>query len=240
MTRRPSAFVVRRAPGALTLAAVAAAFALPAPAAARPPVYRVVADAPTFAQPKAVVLSPDEATAYVTNFGRRDSKNISIYRTDTLEMTGVIEFPGNCVEALITRDGGTLYTSNFSRDVVEVIDLATNAVVAEIAVGSNPKTMAISADERTLYVSNWSSDDVSVVDLGERVETHRIRVGLHPRGIAVTDAGVLIVGNHGDHSLSFLDATSFEPIRDDVPCGRYPRHVILSPDQRFAYVSAQV
>ncbi|MBI5487966.1 MAG: beta-propeller fold lactonase family protein [Deltaproteobacteria bacterium] len=225
--------------GVLLLACAAAAVSAP-PAAARAARYRVVDMADTYSMPKAVLLSPDESTAYVTNFGRRDAKNVGIYRTDTLEETGVIEFEGNGVEMVITRDGSTLYVSNFRRGMVEVIDLATNTVAAEIEVGANPKTMAISADERTLYVSNWSSDDVSVVDLVERVEVRRLRVGHHPRGIAVSSSGVLVVGNHADHTLSFFDASTFDEIRDEVPCGRYPRHVIVSPDQRFFYVSAQV
>jgi len=223
------------------LAAWTAAACLAAPASgwARPAAYDVIERVYTYALPKAVLLSPDETVAYVTNFGRRDTKNISIYDADTLEEIGTIDFPGNCVEAVITRDGATLYTSNFRRDLVEVIDLATRTVVAEIAVGSNPKTMALAADERTLYVSNWSSNDVSVVDLVDRVEVRRLSVGHHPRGIAVTAGGVLIVGNHADHTLSFFDTSSFEELRDEVTCGRFPRHVIVSPDQRFAYVSAQ-
>ena len=216
---------------------VLAALLFAAPAAARAPRYRVVETATTYSLPKAVLLANGRAR---TNFGRRDTKNVSIYRTDTMEETGVIEFEGNGVEMVITRDGSTLYVSNFRRGMVEVIDLATNTVTAEIEVGANPKTMAISADERTLYVSNWSSADVSVVDLVGRVEVRRLRVGQHPRGIAVSSTGVLAVGNHADHTLSFFDTSTFEEIRDEVPCGRYPRHVIVSPDQRYFYVSAQV
>jgi YVTN family beta-propeller protein len=222
------------------LLAAALALLAAARAAASAPAYDLVETVATYSQPKAVLLSPDGSTAYVTNFGRRNTKNVSIYRTDAMEETGTIDFEGNGVEMVITRDGKTLYVSNFRRGLVEVVDLTTNTVVAEIAVGHNPKTMALSADEKTLYVSNWSSADVSVVDLVNRVELRRLRVGVHPRGIAVTSGGVLIVGNHADHNLSFFDTSTFEEIRDEVPCGRFPRHVIVSPDQRFAYVSAQV
>jgi YVTN family beta-propeller protein len=219
--------------------ALLGALAWGAEAQARAPVYVVVDSASTYSQPKAVVLSPDETRAYVTNFGRRHSKNLSVFDAQTLEETGVVEFEGNGVEIVVTRDGRTLYTSNFSRHVVDVVDTESLDVVAEIPVGHNPKTMAISADERTLYVSNWSSDDVSVVDLVQRTETRRIAVGHHPRGIAVSASGVLIVGNHAEHTLSFFDTSTFEALRDDVACGRFPRHVVLSPDDGYAYVSSQ-
>jgi YVTN family beta-propeller protein len=231
---------LRRMNRALPALLAAAAALVAGPAAARAPAYDLVETVTTYSQPKAVLLSPDGSTAYVTNFGRANSKNVSIYRTDTMEETGTIDFEGNGVELVITRDGKTLYVSNFRRGMVEVVDLTTNTVVAEIEVGANPKTMAISADEQTLYVSNWSSNDVSVVDLVNRVELRRLRVGVHPRGIAVSAGGVLIVGNHADHNLSFFDTSTFEEIRDEVDCGRFPRHVIISPDQRYAYVSAQV
>jgi YVTN family beta-propeller protein len=219
--------------------ALLAGLAASHPAGARAPDYEVTESAETYPQPKGIVLSPDGGLAYVTHFGIRNRNNVGIHRTDTLERIGTLQFEGNAVEAVITRDGRTLYVSNFRRAVVEVIDLESRAVAAEIPVGRNPKTMAISRDERTLYVSNWSSDDVSVVDLVRGEETHRLRVGRHPRGIAVTAGGTLIVGNHADHTLAFFAAPTYERIRDDIECGLYPRHVILSPDDRYAYVSVQ-
>ena len=223
----------------VSLIAGFALVALPSVATALAPKYEVVERVWTYAQPKWVVLSPDEATAYVTNFGRRDSKNISIYRTDTMEETGTIDFPGNCVEAVITADGRTMYATNFHLDLVEVIDLESRSVATEIAVGANPKALALSADEQTLYVSNWSTNDVSVVDLVERKELRRLTVGNHPRGLALGAGGVLIVGNHADHTLSFIDTSTFEELREPVACGLFPRTVITSPDGRLAYVSAQ-
>ncbi len=230
----------RSAPRRLVaLAGGCAVFLLPSAAAALAPEYEVVEHVWTYAQPKAVVLSPDEGTAYVTNFGRRNTKNVSIYRTDTMEETGTIDFAGNCVEAVITADGRTMYASNFLLGLVEVIDLESRTVAAEIPVGSNPKVMVLSADERTLYVSNWSTNDVSVVDLVERKESRRLPSGNHPRGMALGAGGVLIVANNADDTLSFFDTGTFEELREPVECGRFPRHVIVSPEGRVAYVSAQ-
>lgn len=221
------------------LVALPTALAWAPAAAARAADYVVTGSAWTGSQPKAVLLSPDGERAYVTNFGRRGTRNVSVYRTSDLEEIGQVDFEGNGVELVVTRDGGTLYVSNFHRGVVEIVDTATLTVTAEVAVGSNPKTMAISADERTLYVSNWSTNDVSVVDLATRTETRRVPVGNHPRGIAVTAEGTLIVGNHADDTLSFLDTASWDPLFTPVDPGPFPRHVVLSPDQRWVYVSTQ-
>lgn len=88
-------------------------------------------------------------------------------------------------------------------------------------------------------MSNWSSNDVSMVDLETRAETLRIPVGAHPRGIAVTAAGTLLVANHADDTLSFLDAVTGDALFEPANPGGCPRHVILSPDERWAYVSTQ-
>ncbi len=208
-------------------------------AGARAADYVVVDSAWTGSLPKAVLLSPDGERAYVTNFGRRGSRNVSVYRTADLEEVGQVDFEGNGVEMAVTGDGRTLYVSNFRRHLVEIIDTESLTVTAEVPVGKNPKTMALSADERTLYVSNWSTNDVSVVDLESRTELRRLPVGAHPRGIAVTTGGTLIVGNHADDTLSFLDTATWAPLFPPVDPGPCPRHVILSPDQRWTYVATQ-
>ena len=102
------------------------------------PHLRVVARARAGCQPKSVVTSPEGALVYVCNFGRPDRESVTIHDADTLERVGVIEFPGNAVEAAFSRDGQTLYVSNFRRHVVEVIDVATRTVRSEIAVGQHP------------------------------------------------------------------------------------------------------
>jgi YVTN family beta-propeller protein len=250
MWQRPSAgaspfeaweVLVRRSLGKLAgwLAVLPTALAWTPEAAAVAADYAVTDSTWTGSMPKAVLLSPDGERAYVTNFGRRGSRNVSVYRTSDLEEVGQVDFEGNGVEMAVTRDGRRLYVSNFSRKVVEIIDTETLAVAGEVVVGSNPKTMALSADERTLYVSNWSTNDVSVVDLESLAEVRRIRVGAHPRGIAVTSGGTLIVGNHADDTLSFIDTATLDPLFAPVEPGSCPRHVVLSPDERWAYVSAQ-
>jgi len=69
------------------------------------------------------------------------------------------------VESAFSPDGATLYVSNFRRHVVEVIDFASMEVRSEIAVGTNPKTIVVSADGETLYVANYFDRSVSVVDV---------------------------------------------------------------------------
>lgn len=64
----------------------------------------------------------------------------------------------------LVSDGRRLFVSNYSRNRVEVIDLATNAR-SSIQVGSQPWGLAISPDSSTLFVANSGGTNISVVDL---------------------------------------------------------------------------
>jgi YVTN family beta-propeller protein len=200
------------------------------------PRLRVVARAPTGSQPKSVVVSPDGTLVYVCNFGRPDRENVTIHDARTLARVGVIEFPGNAVEAAFSPDGRTLFVSNFRRHVVEVIDVATRRVTAEISVGQHPKTIAVSPDGRLIYVANWAGQSVSVVDVGRRVELRRLRTGVHPRGMAVLPDGHLLVASFEGHSVQVFDAGGNREIRRFPTC-EFPRHLALGPDSNQLFVT---
>lgn len=71
--------------------------------------------------------------------------------------TGVIEFSvGGIVQAsevLPDRKERRLYVTARGEGKVKVIDLATHAVVREVAVGPQPETLLLTPDQRTLIVS---------------------------------------------------------------------------------------
>jgi len=108
---------------ALTLAAVL--LCTPALAAPR---LEVQEFADTGSMPKGVTLSPDGQHLYVTNFGQRNGKNISIYDARTLAHEHDIDIPGIVVESVFSADGSILYASNFDRDSVQLIDTRTRRV----------------------------------------------------------------------------------------------------------------
>lgn len=200
------------------------------------PRLRVMARARTGVQPKSVVASPDGELIYVCNFGRPDRESVTIHNARTLERVGVIEFPGNAVEAAFSPDGATLYVSNFRRHVVEVIDVASRSVRAEIAVGTHPKTIVVSPDGRLLYVANWAGREVSVVDVAQGRELRRVATGVHPRGMAVRPDGRLLVASFDSHYIQEFDAGGHRELRRFDTC-QFPRHLVLSPDTTMLFVT---
>jgi YVTN family beta-propeller protein len=200
------------------------------------PRLRVAAQAHTGIQPKSVEASPDGSRVYVCNFGRPDRDNVAVFDAQTLERVGTVDFPGNAVESAFSPDGRTLYVSNFRRDVVMVIDVATLAVQHEIRAGVDPKTIVVSPDGRLLYVANWNGRNVSVIDVAERREIRRLRTGVHPRGMVSFRSGRLLVAAFDEHVIHDFGTEATAEIGRISTC-RFPRHLMVSPDESKIFVA---
>jgi YVTN family beta-propeller protein len=103
-----------------------------------------------------------------------------------------------------------------SVSIIQVKDANGNDVankLAEIAVGQEPRCVAVHPTDRAAYVTNAISGTVSVVDLVQGREVQRIRVGTEPRGCALTpDGSLLYVANHTEGTVSILVVPSSNPL----------------------------
>lgn len=211
--------------------------ALASSADAQPPALEVQAVAETGSMPKGVSISPDGKHAYVTNFGQSNGKNIDIYNAETLVHEATIDVPGNVVESVLSADGTTIYASNFLRNSVQFIDLATRRVTREITVGLHPKILVESADKKLLFAANWSGQSVSEIEIATgKVLRTLPTTGLNPRGTAVTQAGTLYVANFNGASIDVFKGPDYAE-RHTVKACPIPRHLSLSPDDKTLFVS---
>jgi YVTN family beta-propeller protein len=214
------------------------------------PTLDVTGHVRTGVQPKSVDVSPDGTRVVVCNFGFADHDNVYVYDAITLERVGMATFEGNAVETVFTRDGHTLFVSNFRRHVVEELDFRSclTATAAspcaitptrEIATARHPKFMALSPDERTLYVASWGDRVVSVVDVATAMEQRRLRTERHPRGLVVRPDGTLLAAAFdGDVIHVFPEGATVESERWET-C-HLPRHLLLSPDASTLYVTCSL
>jgi YVTN family beta-propeller protein len=105
--------------------------------------------------------------------------------------------------------------------------------VAEIAVGQEPRSVAVHPTGLAAYVTNGISGTVSVVDLMMHREVQQIVVGTEPRGCALTpDGSLLYVANHTEGTVSILVIPSgnpLNPITDGtVQVGRNPTAIAIT------------
>jgi len=206
------------------------------PARAEAPELEVQEVADTGSMPKGAILSPDGKRFYVTNFGMANGDNITIYDATTLARLGAINLPGIAVESVLSSDGTTLFTSNFSRDSVQIIDVKTRRVVREVTAGSHPKILALSQDGKTLFAANWNGHSVTQIDVAHGKVVRTLAVGDHPRGMALTKEGTLYVANFDQTSIDVFAGPDYRWVTRYEVC-RIPRHLALSPDDKTLYIS---
>jgi len=174
---------------------------------------------------------------------------------------------GGPVEAAFSPDGEHLWVSNYSmygpgfshpgddvcspasgvdRSFLYRVDTSSWRVDGLVRVGSVPKFVAATPDGRTVLVTNWCSYDLSVIDTGTLKEVARVPMGgSYPRGIAVTpDSRTAYVAVMGTTHVVRVDLAGIRAGKPDADVverfsdpGKGPRHLNLSPDGTYLYVT---
>lgn len=122
-------------------------------------------------------------------------------------------------------------------NLLKVIDLTTNFVVATIPVGNRPLNVVLSPDRSRAYVSNFGSFDVSVVSTSTNSVIATIPVGAFPAGLAVAPNGnEVYVPNSGASSISVISASTNSVIAT-IPVPESPLVIAFTPDGTRAYVT---
>src|SRR5262245_43281453 len=123
-----------------------------------------------------------------------------------------------------------------SISIIQVKDANGNDVankLAEIAVGQEPRCVAIHPTDKAAYVTNGISGTVSVVDLVLNREVTQIPVGTEPRGCALTPDGTLLyVANHTEGTISIIVVPTGNPLTPTadgkVAVGGRPEAIAIS------------
>src|SRR5919201_3359525 len=99
----------------------------------------------------------------------------------------------------LSADGGS----------VSVVDLRDGRVVRRVAVGDDPRAIAVDEQDGRVLVANDDDASVSVLDARSGVPLRTTRVGLGPRALAVdAPSHRVFVLSAGDGAVSVLDAGS--------------------------------
>jgi YVTN family beta-propeller protein len=129
--------------------------------------------------------------------------------------------------------------TDFSQDMVFVIDLRTHTVLPEsIQVGDGPENVIFSPDGAHAYVSNAEDGTVSDISTGRGAVTRTITVGKRPEGIAITpDGRTVYVANDNSGTVSAIDTATDTLVGPPIEVGEGPDQVAMSPDGAAVYVS---
>jgi YVTN family beta-propeller protein len=142
--------------------------------------------------------------------------------------------PGRSTTIALTSDETRVVVVNReanSLSVIRVKNANGNDVknkLAEVAVGEEPRCVAVSPDDRFAFVTNAISASVSVVSLVQNRVVKTISVGTEPRGCALTaDGSLLYVANHTEGTVSIVD-TSSRTVAGTVQVGGRPFAVAIT------------
>ena len=153
--------------------------------------------------PYDLVMSPDGATLYVSNWG---SDSVSVIDTAKGEVVRTLGVGNNPNDLALAKDG-RLFVCCSNDNSVHVIDTKSLRTVEILKTsmypsapeGSTPNALALDPEEETLYVANADNYNVCVMDVeeqGEGTVLGFIPSGWYPSAVAVTTDGKrLFTGN---------------------------------------------
>ncbi len=138
-----------------------------------------------------------------------------------------------------------LYVLLSATDEMAVVDVATNQVVKTIKVGPLPHGITTPRSQDVLYVSfegdrrNPASSGLTVVDpVKDEVITEYRLFGPRPNEIEVTSDGRYLYVPARGHGVYEVFDTVQEKIIARIPVDGFPHNVVVSPDDRYMYLSA--
>lgn len=192
--------------------------------------------------PRAVVVSPDSQTIYVTSSS--DSGGlVSVIDSHSNTVTGTIPVGGGLLDGLaITPDGSTLYVGNAGSvpgtTSVVVISTATKTVTANIEL-SAPDGLAVNPSGTTVYVTDPANKAISIIQTAtNKLIPDAINVGDVPEQIAVSPNGKLAYVSTTNNVVSAIDLVAKQVIatipfknRNGVPVS-----LSFTPDGQRLYI----
>ena len=143
----------------------------------------------------------------------------------------------------VSPDGKYAYVASSAAKSISVVDLATNAVAAEIPIEAGaPFSVAFTPDGSRAYVAvqdqtRRTGSSVVVLDTTTRAVTATIPTDKYPYSIAVSpDGRQVYVPTHDTNAISVID-TATDTIVNKIAVKPNPHSVAFSVDGRRAYVA---
>lgn len=153
-----------------------------------------------------------------------------------------VALPAPAYNCVLSPDESRLYVSVWGGRAVRVYHTGTLDLLTEIAVGSHPNDMVLTADGKWLFVATANDNGVSLIDTesGRVVETLETALypdapaGSTPNGLALSpDEHTLFIANANNNNLAVFDVEEKgeSTAKGFIPTGWYPTDVEAVEDQ---------
>ena len=153
-------------------------------------------------------------------------------------------------DIVISPDGMRAYTMSRGTNLIFVIDLATNQIIAAIDLftdvrspfGPGPDALALTPDGRLLLVANQVDSSVTLIDTTTNAILTTLPAPNFPMDVAVSpDGRVAYVVGHGEDRVAVIDLATREVLTSIALPGRQvrPYAVAFAPDGSRAYIGTE-
>lgn len=171
------------------------------------------------AQPRGVVIMPDNETAYVAAMYGNKVFRVNL-RTGEHHVILAVNRPRHLV---LSPDSKTLYLAASGTDKVYKIDTSTDKVVSQVVSGREPRSMTISQDGTALYVVNYFGQSASKINTADMKVVQTVPTDPTPIGITYDDATHQVwVACYGGSLIVFDDTLPAGSTESPTPDGYSP------------------
>jgi molecular chaperone DnaK len=183
--------------------------------------------------PSFVAVSPTGRQAYVAN---GNAGVVTVVDTAVNRVTATVPITAGPPQYLaFAPDGHRLYISVFNEQqtihAVDVLDIASNTVIATIPQPARPFLPAVTPDGKRLFVPNHDIAAVSVIDTATNAIIAQIKVAPNPHWVAFSlDGRLTYTANHESNVVSVIDTATLRVLAT-IPVGASPHSVAVSPDR---------
>ncbi len=172
---------------------------------------KLVGTVPVGVHPDGVAIDPKGQFAFVTNSG---SNSVSVIDIHTQKLARTILVGRAPQKVAIDRDGKHAYVTNFGDNTVSVINLPNEVGVDlvdtlmkvnnTIAVGINPRGLALDNDSQHAFVVNVAEGTVTTIDTAKGTILGSSFVGYDPDEVAVAPDHTAYVTARGDGVVTVI------------------------------------
>jgi YVTN family beta-propeller protein len=186
----------------------------------------IVATIPV-AKPHTIAVSPDGKFAYIAS---QDPGHFALVIVDLGKRASVgivaLDKPPRDLE--FGHDGRALYFTLAGIPAVQVLDPASNKVVAQVATGVSPHIAAFFSNTSFGVVVVQGPGELQLFDPATNTATRSIPVGKQPHWVDVTADGTqAFVTNEGANSVTAIDLASGQT--RTIAVGNAPRKIAVQP-----------
>jgi YVTN family beta-propeller protein len=187
-------------------------------------------------QPHNLAITADGQTAFAASQKQGEQALVSIDLASA-STTGVVQLDHSPRALNVAPDGADLVYTLAGVDALQVEDLASGQLAAQVPTGASPHHPLFTPDGKVGLVVSQGPGTLDLFDpatLKPTTPTSSIKVGAMPHWIATTsDSRWAYVTNESSNDVSVVDLQS-RSVTTTVPVGNAPRKIVVQPSAASA------